>query len=555
MKNQAKQIKRPAFMRAGAYRRSFTLAIIILLLSLPLSSATHAAAGDLDPSFGNGGKVTTNFSRFDLCNDIALQADGKILAAGASISFDLDPDFLLVRYNTDGSVDTTFGSGGKVATDFPGQSFIQEIAIQPDGKIVAAGFSLVAQGFNDFVLARYNTDGSLDLSFGAGGKVTTDFSGGPDSIQAVALQADGKIVAAGDSRSPAGPLGASTRDFAVARYNTNGSLDMTFGDGGKVTTDILGDGDNIFSVLIEPDGKIVAAGVNFLRFAGGDIAVVRYNTDGSLDTTFGMGGKVTTDFFGFTDQAFGIARLSDGKLVLAGRASSAPFLTSSDFALVRYNTNGSLDTTFGTGGKVTTDFFGQFDLSSSLAIQPDNKIVIGGQANINDQNSEFALARYNSDGSLDATFGSGGKITTDFTGSSDGAFSIALQPDGRILAGGLTINTATGQDIALARYIGVSFDICLQDDRIGSSLQIDSASGDYIFNNCDTGSTLSGRGTLTVQGCVITLMHRTADRNLLARINTCQHQGNAVVSTFMPGLIGFSGINDSNTADNTCACR
>jgi len=157
-------------------------------------------------------------------------------------------------------------------------------------------------------------------------------------------------------------------------------------------------------------------------------------------------------------------------------------------------------------------------------------------------------------GDLDPSFGNGGKVTTNFSGSDTGS-SIAVQTDGRIIAGGQTLTNTTGNDIALARYTGESFDICLQDDRVGSSLQINTTTGDYVFNNCDTGLTLEGRGAITVQGCVISLIHRTPDRSIQARINTCQQQGSAVVSTFSPGLIGFAGISDSATFDNTCACQ
>ncbi len=254
--------------------------------------------------------------------------------------------------------------------------------------------------------------------------MTTDF-GGTDIANAVVLQSDGKIVAVGQDSS----------DFALARYNADGSLDSSFGTGGKVTTD-FGGSDAALAAVLQPDGKIVAVGTS-----AADFALARYNTDGSLDTSFGTGGKVTTDFGG-TDQAWAAVLQPDGKIVAAGLASA-------DFALARYNTNGSLDTSFGTGGKVTTSFEGS-DQARAVVLQPDGKIVAVGW----DNGVEFALARYNTDGLLDSSFGTGGKVTTDF-GGSDAALAAVLQSDGKIVAVGFANTT----DFALARYLIPSLEI------------------------------------------------------------------------------------------------
>ncbi|MBA2434942.1 MAG: hypothetical protein H0V54_07660, partial [Chthoniobacterales bacterium] len=235
----------------------------------------------------------------------------------------------------DGDLDPTFGTNGKVTTDFG--TIIDEaraVAVQPDGKIVTAG-ATVGGNFFDFALARYNTDGSLDITFGTGGKVTTAFNTNNDEAFAVALQADGKIVAAGFA------VIGGTDDFALARYNTNGSLDTTFGTGGKVTTAFGSSIDRAHAVAVQPDGKIVAAGRAVIGGGSFDFALARYNTDGSLDTTFGTGGKVTTACGSSNDEAFAVALQPDGKIVAAGRV----FSNKEDFALARYNTDGSLDTT------------------------------------------------------------------------------------------------------------------------------------------------------------------------------------------------------------------
>src|SRR5262245_24661714 len=214
------------------------------------------SAGALDPTFGTGGKVTTDLqgSSQDDGQAVAVQADGKIVVAGSFQGI----DFAVVRYNADGTLDATFGTGGKVITNFgPGftTDAAQDLAIQSDGKIVVVGSSTNSVG-TDFAVARYNADGTLDASFGTGGLVTTNFGGTSlDAAQGVAIQADGKIVVTGSSNSA-----SPQDDFAVVRYNADGSLDTGFGTGGKVTTDFAGSIDDAFAVALQADGKIVAAG-------------------------------------------------------------------------------------------------------------------------------------------------------------------------------------------------------------------------------------------------------------------------------------------------------
>jgi uncharacterized delta-60 repeat protein len=422
---------------------ALSCALALILISgrpLPVVKAGESN-GSLDASFGANGKVTTDLgSVFDQALSIASQPNGKIVAAGAAWS-GAGYDFALARYNRDGSLDDSFGVAGKVTTDFAGYTDMAlSVAVQPDGKIVAAGFASVSgAGFN-FALARYNRDGSPDASFGANGKVTTDFAGYFDQARSVSLQPDGKIVAAGFALSDAG------YDFALARYNRDGSLDDGFGANGKVTTDFESVFDQAFSLALQPDGKIVAAGFA-LGDSGNDFALARYNRDGSLDDGFGDDGKVTTDFAGSIDQAFSVAVQPNGKIVAAGLA----YIGESNFALARYNRDGSLDDSFGDDGKVTTSFAGYFDEALSVVVQPDGKIVAAGLTLASGADNDFALARYNRDGSLDDGFGVAGKVTTDFAGAGDVARSVALQPDGKIVvAGYAAINGA--QDFALARY-------------------------------------------------------------------------------------------------------
>ena len=296
---------------------------------------------------------------------------------------------------TPGSLDTTFGTDGKVTTNFSADDSGNAVALQPDGKIVVAGYTNT-----NFAVARYNADGTLDTTFDSDGKVTTAIGSGTDKGYALGLQPDGKIVVAGESHN------GTDKDFALARYNANGTLDNTFGtvDSGQTrlgyATTTIGSADDVaYGLALQPDGKIVLAGQSN-NGSNLDFALARYNANGTLDTSFGTGGKVTTAFGNGIDSISAVALQPDGKIVVAG-------YTNTDFALARYNANGSLDTSFSNDGKVTTDLGTAFDAVYAVALQPDGKIVAAGEIL-----TAFGLARYNADGSLDTTFGEDGKVTT-----------------------------------------------------------------------------------------------------------------------------------------------
>lgn len=402
-------------------------------LFLALGATTVAQPGSLDDIFGTNGKVITDFGTFhDRGYSVAIQPDGKIVIAGESNNGS-DRDFAIARYNTDGTLDDSFSAGGKVTTDFGmSEDYGKSVAIQEDGRIVVAGYSSNGTD-DDFALARYNTNGGLDSSFGGDGKVTTDFGTGHDDGNTVAIQSDGKIVVAG----------SSDIDLAIARYNTDGTLDNSFGLDGKVTTAFGTGSDRGRSVAIQPDGRIIVAG-DADNGSDIDLALARYNTDGTLDNNFGLDGKVITDFGAGHDYGRSVAIQPDGKILIAGESNF-------DFALARYNTDGTLDNTFGTDGKVTTDFGSYYDAGNSVAIQPDGRIVVVGFM-LNGPDRDFALARYNTDGTLDSNFGLGGKVTTALGTSDDYGYSVAIQPDGMIVMAGFSGST-TGSDFAVARYL------------------------------------------------------------------------------------------------------
>src|SRR6266571_5288968 len=391
-----------------------TVGAAIVLAWLNSSQVAEAAAGDLDPTFGTGGMVMTDINRStDIAQAVAVQADGKLVVVGQTYKHNdfSGEDFVVTRYNTDGTLDNSFGSGGKVRTDFPGLAAVpSSVVIQPNGKIVVAGGAFPLFTFlGNFEVVRYNPNGSLDTSFGNGGIVTTTFPEGSYAFD-VALQPDGKIIAAGTVFVDFNPGDQSDTDFALARYNPDGTPDATFGNGGQVSTNFVGFEDDAFSVLIQPDGKIVAVGSADSPATYYDFAAVRYLSNGTIDTTFGVGGKVQTDF---GDQNFDRARSAalqpDGRIVAAGFAISQNGGVQ-NFAVARYTSSGILDTTFSRDGKTQIDFGNCCQSATKVLLQSDGKIITVGGSNGESSEDDFLLARLNPRGSLDATFGVGGKV-------------------------------------------------------------------------------------------------------------------------------------------------
>jgi uncharacterized delta-60 repeat protein len=409
-------------------------AVVLAGVALVLVPLGGAAAGDLDRTFHRDGKVVTDFGYTEIAEDLSVQPDGKIVVVGWSYSDAVRPAFAVARYNANGSLDPGFGSGGKVRTEF---GFAYAVAIQGDGKIVVAGQGQVGGSSSfDFGLARYNRDGTLDPSFDADGKLTTDF-GFPSFATGVAVQPDGKIVAVGGANSS--PAQGSS-EFAAARYLPNGALDPTFDGDGRVITPFTSTSDAAEDVALQADGKLVAGGFAGWRPPSAtpapDFALARYNADGRLDATFDRDGKATTAL-DQTWRSFGrdVALQPDGKILLAGGP------------LVRYNADGSLDSTFGAGGKLLlteTRVYG-------LAVRRDRKILAIGTSR-----GDFTVTRLGPNGRTDTGFARGGRVGTDFGSNSDDfALAAALQRDGKLVAAGATAPISTQPfDFALARYLG-----------------------------------------------------------------------------------------------------
>lgn len=397
-----------------------------------------AADGDLDPTFSGDGRVVSDFGFDDRADGVAVQPNGAIVVAGTSCG----GDFLVARYNPDGTPDATFDGDGHVCIDVGAGSSDrgEEILVLADGRLVVAGTSA-----GDFALVRLLANGSVDPSFGTGGRATYDF-GGTDELRDAALAPDGAIVMAGQTTTPgctlAPTMPGQTSGVAVARALSNGAPDPSFGGDGTV---VLADPNVVqrgFAVAVQPDGRVIVAGlmascsrvsIHFL--------LVRLTVTGAPDPTFTPANPLAAPG---PDAAVDVAVQPDGKIVVALDTFVGPAtLPARDdaFTVLRFNPDGSADTTF-SGDGVSTALFGEGvnATAAAIALQGD-KIVVGGSAD-----GDFALARFNSDGSLDPAFGGDGTVVTDF-GGVDVLTALAVQPDGKLVAAG-----RTGTDVALARY-------------------------------------------------------------------------------------------------------
>jgi uncharacterized delta-60 repeat protein len=439
MKTLTSKLLASAWKSGCLWNRLWCAAVLIQALTI---GAAFAAPGDLDPSFGGSGKVTTAFGGRATATSFAVQSDGKIVVTGRAWNGS-DNDLALSRYHANGTLDESFGTAGKVMTPV-GTSNNEGygVLVLGDGKILVAGAAQAEPGSNwDVTLVRYADDGTLDASFGTAGKVVTPISASDDGGLSMAAQGDGRIIVAGYAWN------GTSSDFLILRYLDDGTLDSTFGTGGKVMTDFSGGGDYGRKVVLLGDGRILVAGTAS-NGSDADFAAARYLADGTLDPTFGVGGKALADFDSSPDGCLGMAVQGDGKIVLAGYSSDS--LGFARIALLRFQIDGTLDTGFGTDGKILLAAGPEYDAAVGVAIQSDGKIVVAG-ASSNLTNFDFLVLRFTSAGALDSSFGTAGKVRTDFNGNDNPNF-MALQSDGRILVAGDTV-AGNNSNFALARYV------------------------------------------------------------------------------------------------------
>lgn len=389
--------------------------------------------GTLDATFGAGGVVVTSLTPSDIAYALTARGDGGLLVAGSVAPTGLNREAVLLRYLPDGRLDPTFGSGGSVRTSFTGpDNEAYAVLQQPDGKAIIAGLATNPNNDRFVALARFDDAGGLDSSFGDGGTVRTAANGSTDELKALAVQSDGRLVAAGTT------FNGSSPDLAIARYHPDGSLDPTFGVGGTVVVGSADGAEEAGGVVVQDSGHVVVS-ARFYDTSSVDVGLVRLQPDGSLDTSFGNDGRLIMATVGPAEYASDLVLQDDGKMVLVGSATAAG---GSTFLLVRYLADGTLDPGFGSGGVVTGSVPG---VATAGLQQADGKLVAVGSAS--GFTTLFAMARWNADGSPDTTFGAGGRTYLSATGTTDQILrAVAQQADGRLLAAGG--NTVVRSDAA-----------------------------------------------------------------------------------------------------------
>jgi uncharacterized delta-60 repeat protein len=417
--------------------------------------AASLAAGALDTTFdGDGHALVDLGSSAEVAKAVAIQPDGKIVVGGYSHDGS-KYNFALTRVDASGALDTSFGTGGKVKHALSAsQNIINDIALQPDGKIVAVGDS--PDQSNDTIVLRYLADGSLDPSFDGDGWVRVPFgTSGPaaansDFANAVAIQNDGKIVVAGTFRF-GGIIG--TGEIAVARLDSDGSLDSTFSGDGKTLVDLSGTDDSGEDVALQSDGKIVVTGSSGPLGGARDLGLGRLNPDGSLDSSFGTGGKVVTDV-NFLDFANALAIDGAGRIAVAGLTTTAFGSCCANSIVARYTSAGALDTSFDSDGHKVIDLGSGSESAQSVIAAGDRLLVAG--STFTSTRDDMAFVRLNGDGTLDTSFDGDGKQVVDLTPGfrSDQLFDAALDAAGRLIAVGSSFSTVG--DFAIIRLADVT---------------------------------------------------------------------------------------------------
>jgi uncharacterized delta-60 repeat protein len=421
--------------------RWFGISVVALAFLASVSMAT-AQAGRLDKTFGKGGLFLAQSAGLSntQATAVAIQSDGKIVVAGQAPSQVGAPEAAVLRLTANGSLDSSFGQEGVAIVNFGavGGELATGVVIQRDGKIVIEVSFGTADGVAELDLARLNADGALDTGFGSGGTVQV-FRGGPDTAY-VALQPDGKLLVGGG--------------LLMARVNPDGSLDSSFGQKGIAPLVAPAS-----SIVLQANGQILAVtnGNGGLNVPPADGGIIRYNANGTVDTSFGMLGR-TASVVGTTSALL----QSNGQIVAAGPIISKAFVAAfpavpfdSEFGLVRYASNGSIDTTFGKHGLVLTDFssVANFAVPNTLAIELNGDIIAAGQA-AQSTASSLAVTRYTPTGAIDTTFGSGGKVLTAFGTSSAAIAAVTPDSDGRLVAvGNVDVSFPSSGSIVVARYL------------------------------------------------------------------------------------------------------
>lgn len=454
---------------------------LLVVLLFFVKTATAQTAGTLDPTFSDDGKYTLNFGFTDNLNDVKIQDDQKILLTGVALNDSYTGVLKVIRLLPNGSLDTSFGINGVFSFLTTTETYGFESYPLSNGKIIVAGLAAETFGYYDILLLRINPDGTLDTSFGTNGSTVANFSIRDDFAYAMTVQNDGKIVVAGTITDTLNYY----NNPSIVRFRADGMLDTTFGNNGVVTVSGVDIDNELTSIVVQNDGKIVAAGHYSDVFDGSmdfDVLLIRVDANGTLDATFGNNGVVKTAINGGIDDSFGIALDNNQNIFVAG-FTTLPFTLTLDMVLLKYTPNGNLDPNFGTAGIVTFNN-GDQDVGADVKVQPDNKIVVGGTSGFGGQGPrDFAVWRYLPNGTPDNTFGTNGFASAPIGIDFQDANGMALQADGKIVLAGKSSN-GTNIDMAVVRYLG---DIA------------------NAIDNTSTNNTLSITPNIVSPGCLVTV--------------------------------------------------
>jgi len=407
----------------------------------------NSSSSDLDTTFGSNGKITIDFaSGEDGATGLALQSNGAIIVVGRAYS-GTTSDFAVARLSEAGALDVTFGGDGKVTTDFGGNDEAHAVAVQTDGKIVVAG-TTTSGGTTQIAVARYKADGSLDTTFNADGKVYV-LIGTVDDATAIAIDDEGKIVLGGTTYN------GSNKDFMIVRLESDGDLDTTFSADGKLGI-AIGTGDDVGrGVALQSDGKIIVAG-SAKSGTENDFGITRVTTAGVLDTTFGTSGKATVNFLASPsnseDNAYGVQVLSGGNIVVGGTSNNG---TNDLLALARLTSAGAMDSTFGSNGIATLGYANSqgeaFNVQGlAMTLSTGNQPILAGFVHP-ETGFDIGLAQFQNDGTKDIGFGTDGIVSTDIAGQTDEAHAVKTQTNGKIVVAGRAFNGADF-DFVVLRY-------------------------------------------------------------------------------------------------------
>jgi len=454
---------------------------LLLLLLLPAMSA-FSQSGLIDTSFGINGKVITALGKNNnWANAVAVLPDNKFLVGGAYISAHGETDFALARFNANGTLDTDFGIDGKVVTSFLNNghnySCINSIHPQPDGKFIVLGTSGMASVFSKLAMVRYNPDGSIDSGFGTNGKIISDLWPNTQAGSKLVFLPDGSFIVTSANLYVA----TQNYDIGVEKYTSNGTPDTSFGTNGQVIT-TYGGGSNTgrntpASITLKADGKFVIAG-NYNTGNSSKTALAQFNANGTLDTTFDTDGKVVVNFgAGYYSDGLKVFAEDDGKITVAGSAATTAV---NNFALTRYNVNGTLDTAFEGDGMALTPFAtgDDYTMINSVIRQPDGKfIVLCKPPYFLLESSDLIIRRYNASGTVDTAFGTGGKTSATFDSGANEVESAAITAEGKIVAVGRSVPLDySHREFAIARF---------NDDGVADATFSGDGKATVLFENGD----------------------------------------------------------------------